>query len=90
MANNENDLYYLPVYIVLTKDLLVAGIPANMAVIIIVFASAGLFLIHSIALTILSALVYVSIFLVIKYSPKFDTKILDIILKMNLKKYIDY
>ncbi|MBS9776114.1 MAG: VirB3 family type IV secretion system protein [Fusobacterium sp.] len=87
---NEDELFYLPIYNAFTKPILFAGLPFEMAILIIGGMLMGIFVFNSLLLSLFFLAVYFVLFLVVKFSPKFDVNILKIVLKMSLKKYINY
>ena len=79
---NEHVNFKIPIYQSLTKDIMIAGIPLTFALLLF----AGMFF----SMMILHNMIFFLIFLVIKLSKKFDSKILDILARVSLKPYIDY
>ena len=79
---NEHVNFKIPIYQSLTKDIMIAGIPLTFALLLF----AGMFF----SMMILHNMIFFLIFLIIKLSKKFDSKILDILARVSLKPYIDY
>ncbi|MBR8700495.1 MULTISPECIES: VirB3 family type IV secretion system protein [unclassified Fusobacterium] len=88
--NEELEYFKLPIYPVLYKETLLMGIPMNMAAINIGGVAMGLIVLKSFSICFLFILIHLFIFIMIKVSKKFDTKLLDILVRKNLKKYISY
>lgn len=91
--NNENQLINeinLPVYQIFTKELTLAGLPRSLAVgIFTCLAFAALF-IKSFVITIFFIVIYFALLLMVRLSPKFDPKILEVFFRFCFKKYINY
>lgn len=86
----ENVEYWkIPVYQAFTKDLMVGGIPMSMAAILIALIALAVLILHNFYLVLIFLLLYVIAFLMVKFSKKFDPKVIDILVRMILKKYID-
>lgn len=86
----EHEFYRLPIYPVLYKETLLLGIPMNMAALNITGTALGLIVLHNLLLVIIFIILHIFVFIIMKTSKKFDVKILDILVKKNLKKYISY
>lgn len=92
MQRGLEDVEYwkIPVYQAFTKDLMVGGIPMSMAVILIAAIAFSVLILHNFYLVLIFLLVYFISFFMVKFSRKFDAKVIDIIVRMSFKKYIDY
>ncbi|MCF0163102.1 MAG: VirB3 family type IV secretion system protein [Fusobacterium necrophorum] len=84
------EAWRIPVYQAFTKDLMMGGIPLNMAILILAFIFFSVFILHNLYIALIFLFLYFLLFLTVKFSKKFDTKIIDIIVRMSIKKYIDY
>ena len=83
---NEHINFKIPIYQSLTKDIMIAGIPLTFALLLF----AGMFFSMMILHNLIFLVIYFLLFLIIKLSKKFDSKILDILARVSLKPYIDY
>ena len=83
---NEHINFKIPIYQSLTKDIMIAGIPLTFALLLF----AGMFFSMMILHNMIFLVIYFLLFLIIKLSKKFDSKILDILARVSLKPYIDY
>lgn len=85
----EHPDFKIPVYTAFTKDILIAGVPADMSILLIggMVLSLGIF--RNIAIFLFTLGIYLALFFTIKFSPKFDTKILQILGRIKLKKYLN-
>lgn len=90
MLEDDDTFFNLPVYQAFTKELLIGGLPVNMALLLFGGILLSVLLFHNIILSLIFLIIYFILFLIIKFSPKFDTKMLDILMRINLKKYINY
>ena len=82
--------FYIPVYQVFTKEIMLFGLPRSMAIFFIgVMAFTGLSM-RNLVLTIVFFILYLVMVLVVKFVPKFDPKILETIGRFSFKKYINY
>ena len=82
--------FYIPVYQVFTKEIMLFGLPRSMAIFFIgVMAFTGLSM-KNFVLTIVFFILYLIMVLVVKSVPKFDPKILETIVRFSFKKYINY
>lgn len=90
LEKDEDEFFNIPVYQVVTKDAMLGGLPFNMFILVGAGAFIGLALFNSLKITLFFLIIYVILLLLIKFSPKFDVKIIDILTKMNFQKYLDY
>lgn len=90
LEKDEDEFFNIPVYQVVTKDVMLGGLPFNMFILVGTGAFIGLALFNSLKITLFFLIIYVILLLLIKFSPKFDVKIIDILTKMNFQKYLDY
>lgn len=86
----ENEFFTIPVYTILYKEPLLLGIPINIAALIIGGIAMGFLVFNSLAITLFFLIVYLMILIVVKFSKKFDYKMLDILVRKSFKKYISY
>lgn len=85
----EHQDFKIPVYVAFTKEILVAGVPADMAIVLLAGMVFALGIFRNMPVFLFMLVIYIALWLTIKFSPKFDTKILKILGRMKLKKYIN-
>lgn len=85
----EHPNYRIPVYVAFTKEILIAGVPADMAIVLLAGMVFALGIFRNITAFLFMLILYIGLWLAIKFSPKFDTKILKILGRIKLKKYIN-
>ena len=85
-----NDNYKIPVPKFLVKELTFWVLPHNLAVLMGGVMVLSAVVLKSIPIFIIFFIIYISLVILIKVNPKFDPKIVEIISKMTLKKYINY
>lgn len=86
---DEHEDFKIPVYTAFTKDILYGGIPADISILLIGGMTFALGIFKNFIAFIFLVLIYFLIYLAIKLSPKFDTKILKIAGRLKFKKYIN-
>lgn len=83
-------LFTLPIYPILYKEPMLGGIPINMGALNLAGIAMGLLVFGDIALTVIFIFLHIIIFILMKSMKKFDTKIMDIVVRKNFRRYISY
>lgn len=86
----EEKLYKLPIYPIFYKEALLAGIPFNMAIITLLGIAAGILVFNNLIFALIFLIIHLMIFILLKTSKKFDTKIIDILARKTWRKFISY
>lgn len=86
MAEN----FTLPIYQIFYKEITLAGIPVKMGILTIAGMGIGLGGFHSLAIFLFFLVLHLIIFILLKSTKRFDTKILDILVRRQFKRYISY
>lgn len=85
----EHPDYKIPVYTAFTKEILIAGVPADMAIVLLAGMVFSLGIFRNLPIFLFMLILYIALWLTVKFSPKFDTKILKILGRLKFKKYIN-
>jgi len=88
--NNIPDGIKLPVYQIFTKELTLAGLPRSLGIAVIACIGFSALSIRSMILTIFFLILYFVLLILVKLSPKFDPKIVEVLFRFSFKKYINY
>lgn len=80
----------LPVYRVFTKEITLMGLPRSLAILIICCILFSLLALKNIIICLFFIIIYFCLYLIVKFTPKFDPKILEIISRYCFKRYLDY
>ncbi|CAL7891138.1 VirB3 family type IV secretion system protein [Fusobacterium necrophorum] len=90
METKHEEYFNIPVYQAFTKPLMFGGLPLSIFMVLIASMIMALFVFHSIFFTILFFIFYIALYVIVKLNPRFDPLLLEIVARINLKKFIHY